>query len=145
MKQTTTLSPVGEWIEKARDVNSSWRCMISSNILAASLELDNIFDEGEDWLDQWCERFNEDHDYNLTVEQFTGMVHEYIKPELEYWQDPDNIMGLSSAAWQQLEWENGATWEEVVDAMCSVIEANEELAQYVAEMTAELEGTVSHT
>ena len=141
----TTVNPVGAWIDETREVNSTWRCMIPSNILAASLELSSIFDEGEDWLDQWCERFNEDESADLTVEQFTELAHEYIKPELEYWWHPENVMKLSPAAWKQLEWENGATWEEVVDALGPIIEAHEDMPQYIADMTAELAGTVSHT
>jgi hypothetical protein len=144
MTQTTT-NPVGSWIDEAREVNSTWRCMIPSNILAASLELSSIFDEGEDWLDQWCERFNEDEGTDLTLEEFTELVHEYIKPEIEYWWHPENVMKLSPAAWEQLEWENGATWEEVVEALEPVIEAHEDMPQYISDMTAELRGSVLHT
>jgi len=60
METMVKTNPVGEWIENCRQVNSSWACMIPSNIILYRLELDSIFSSDEGWYSEWYKEFNSD-------------------------------------------------------------------------------------
>ena len=141
MENTTpTLSQVGEWINSCREVNGTWRSMVWSNILAASLDLDNIFEEDSFWYEEWYERFNDLHDANLTVEEFQEEVRDHIQSEVEHWYRLDNLMTLTMQDWYHLEIEAGATWEDVKNSLEASAETNEKLREYIDRISSELEG-----
>ena len=111
----TTFSPVGQWIEDCRDVNSSWRVMVPSNILLYRLGLDSIF-EDEGWYDQLLEDYNYRDGTGLTLEELTTQVLEYVEPEVESW-DLEALTNLTPLGFEQVMWETGAAWEDLREAL----------------------------
>jgi len=135
METITKTNPVGEWIDNCREVNSSWACMIPSNILLYRLELDSIFSTYEGWYSEWYEEFNNDHGTNYTVEEFEELVLEYILPEVTSW-TTEKLAEISVYGWVQTMDQYSTEWEYIREMLSAegvsderLEELDEELAQ----------------
>ena len=106
---------MGQWIEDCRRVNSSWRVMIPSEILSHAIGLDSVFDD-EAWYEQLLEDYNDRDGTDLTLEELTAQVLEYIQPELKAW-DIEALTGVPPLAYEQVMWETGASWENLREAL----------------------------
>jgi hypothetical protein len=114
--ETTVTNPVGKWIEECRNVNSSWRCMIPSNIILYRLELSSIFDPSDGWYEEWYEEFNEDHETDYTAEEFAGLVLEYIKPELLSW-TAETLAEIPVEGWLQTMDQYRTDWDDIRECL----------------------------
>jgi len=133
METLTKTNPVGEWIEECRNVNSSWACMIPSNIILYRLELDSIFSTDEGWYAEWYEEFNSDHDTDYTVEEFEELVIEYILPEVTNW-TAEKLAEVDVAGWLQTMDDYGTEWEYIREALSNEGVSDERLEELDEEL-----------
>jgi hypothetical protein len=133
METLTKTNPVGEWIEECRNVNSSWACMIPSNIILYRLELDSIFSTDEGWYAEWHEEFNSDHDTDYTVEEFEELVIEYILPEVTNW-TAEKLAEVDVAGWLQTMDDYCTKWEYIREALSNEGVSDERLEELDEEL-----------